>query len=73
MLEQFIINGAFKMCLLVSAIFAARFTVLWMDKHIEHGKSEFAKWLNGADNLTKGIYYGARWIGVAIIAMGAIS
>ena len=73
LLEQFIVTGAFKMCLLVSAIILARLTVFWMDKHIDRGKSSYSKWLNQASDTARGIVYGARWIGVAIIAMGAIS
>lgn len=76
LLEQFItfmITGAYKVCLLVTAIFAARFTVRWMDKHIEKDSSDFATWLNNANDLSKGIYYGARWVGVALIAGYAVS
>jgi len=72
-LESILIQGAFKLTLAITAILAARITVLWMDKHIERGESKFAQWLNKADDLTRGIYYGARWIGAAIIVAGAVS
>ena len=71
-LEEIIVQGGFKVALAVTAIFAARFTVLWMDSHVDKGESRFAQWLNSADDLTKGIYYGSRWIGVAIICAGAV-
>jgi hypothetical protein len=71
-LESILIQGAFKVALAVTAILAARITVLWMDKHLARGESNFAHWLNNADDLTKGIYYGARWVGVAIIVAGAV-
>jgi len=73
-LESFIVQGAFKVCLAVTAIIFARMTVLWMDKHIEQGRSHFARWLNNERNgIARGIYYGSRWIGVAIIVAGAVS
>jgi len=72
-LESILIQGTFKVALAVTAILAARITVLWMDKHIAQGESHFAKWIAKADDLTRGIYYGARWVGVAIIVAGAVS
>lgn len=72
-LYEFMVSGAFKVCLAVTAILAARFTVLWMDRHVDRGESAFAVWLTDADDLTRGIYYGARWVGVAIIVAGAVS
>ncbi len=72
-LYEFMFQGGFKVALAVTAIFAARFTVLWMDNHVDRGESKFAQWLNKANDLTKGIYYGARWIGVAIIVGSAVS
>lgn len=71
-LESIIVQGGFKVALAITAILAARFTVLWMDNHVDRNESRFAQWLNQADNLTRGIYYGSRWIGVAIIVAGAV-
>tara|TARA_R110000744_G_scaffold147612_7_gene260592 strand:+ start:5649 stop:5879 length:231 start_codon:yes stop_codon:yes gene_type:complete len=73
-LYEFMISGAFKVSLAIMAIIAARLTVLWMDKHVNKGESNFAIWINNEKNGTaKAIYYGARWVGVAIIVAGAVS
>lgn len=71
-LEGIIVTGLFKIFLAIFGILAGRLTLKWMDKHIEHSTSPFAKWLNDADDAAKGLYYGARIIAVCIVIAGAI-
>lgn len=71
--ETFIITGLFKLMLGVIGIIMGRFTLKLMDAHIDSGQSNFAIWLNNeATNTAKGVYYGARFIAVAIIIGSAI-
>ena len=73
-LEEFMVSGFFKLCLGVTGIVMARLTLLWMDKTIHKSHSKFAVFIEEtADPLTKGIYYGARFIAIAIIIGSALS
>lgn len=73
-LESFFITGFFKLCLGVTGIIMGRLTILFMDREIEKSNSLFAIWVKeDACNQSKGIFYGARYIAIAIIICGALS
>lgn len=69
--EAVIIQGLFKIALALIGIIMGRATLLWFDYWLVGSK--FTNWLDKASDIAKGVYYGARFIGVAIIIGCAIS
>lgn len=76
MIESAILQGLFKLCLLIVGLVAARITLMWLDRAIEKsflqsGRSRFQDWYARASSQEKGIYYAAR-IAAVFIAVALV-
>lgn len=67
MLETAIAQGLFKIFLALVGIGFGRLTLFWMDNLIEKRETNFSNWIKQAGDNAKALYYGLRFIAVAII------
>lgn len=73
MFEAAVAQGLFKIALGIVGVVMGRMTLKWMDVVIDSSDSEFSKWLENADGLSKAVYYAGRLLFVGIIVGSAIS
>ena len=78
MLESAVMQGLFKLVLLVLGLIVARVGLAWLDSSIErldrvgNGNSRFREWYRKASTTDKAIYYAARIAAVFLAVAIAI-
>ena len=63
--EAILVQGLFKLSIALLGIILGRATLMWFDYWL--GNSTFTRWLDGATDNAKAIYYSGRFIGVSLI------
>ncbi len=71
MLEQAILQGLFKIILVLIGLVMGRLCLYWFDKYFLSEK--FTKWLEGATDEAKAMYYGSRFMAVCLLVGLALS
>ncbi len=67
MLETAIAQGLFKICLALVGIGFGRLALFWMDNLIEKQETTFSNWIKQAGDNAKALYFGMRFLAIAII------
>jgi len=70
-LEAVFVELLFKLAIALFALIGVRFALMWFD--IISQVVRFGDWINEADDMSKAVYFGCRFIAVCILVGLALS